>query len=110
MNDQQRAARVAELWDLRHRDPATLITLYRNTTGLGADGELPHGVGFAEMISAIVDKESVATVTLACPNCEHMGPKDLILRRPWPAGVESPQGERLYYVCPQCKAEYPVPK
>jgi len=57
MTDEQRAARVAELWEIRHRDPIALLLAYRRVAGLNSTESLPPGVTFATIIQAIVDKE-----------------------------------------------------
>jgi len=58
MTPEQRAARVAELWEQRHCDPTALIIAYRRVAGRTLTQPLPTGVTFATMIRAIVDTEA----------------------------------------------------
>jgi hypothetical protein len=119
MTEQERAARTAELWDLRHSDPTAVLTLYRRAVGVGVPGDVPPGLAFSDLIDEIVGKEAEQgailvrksasrTVTLECPNCEHKGEKQVIMRRSGPL-AGPPQPELAYFVCPKCDAEYPVP-
>jgi len=49
---------VAELWEIRHRDPIALLLAYRRVAGLNSTESLPSGVTFATVIQAIVDSEA----------------------------------------------------
>jgi hypothetical protein len=60
MTDEERTARVAELWELRHSDPLAVLALYRCVAGLSANDMPPPGVIFSDMIQAIVEKEAAA--------------------------------------------------
>jgi hypothetical protein len=57
MTDEQRAARIAELQEIRERDPVALLLAYRRIAGLNATESLPSGVTFTMIIQAIVDNE-----------------------------------------------------
>ena len=56
-DDQQAAARLAELQELRRTDPVALITLYRRVAGLGVVELLPPNLTLPDMIRAIVENE-----------------------------------------------------
>jgi len=58
MTDEQRAARIAELREIRERDPVALPLAYRRIAGLNATESLPSGVTFTMIIQAIVDSEA----------------------------------------------------
>jgi hypothetical protein len=46
--------RRAELDQLRQSDPAQIIAIFKGISGISPDGQLPYGVSFDAMISAIV--------------------------------------------------------
>ena len=58
MTDEQRAARVAELQELRRCDAPGLILIYRRAVGLDVLAPLPAKLTLPDMIRAIVEKEA----------------------------------------------------
>ena len=58
-----REERAHELRELSHSNPQRLIALYRVATAKDELGQLPNGLTFAAMITAILDYEG----PLTCP-------------------------------------------
>jgi hypothetical protein len=67
MNDQQRKACTAKLWELRHSDPAAVLHAYRRVVNLNLTDPLPSGVTFVQMIEAIVNNAAAEGRKQAAP-------------------------------------------